>query len=178
VEIPILFFGAILFLTFDFHLKRTTFHLNFSFSQIEHILLSSNRLEAVDVISLSSTCRRLRNFFYRSAAIWKTLFSTNFAEISRSVEKKIERLADEDHDLHILWQKLFMQRFVAGKLVRREVERMSKKFFHRQDLSNEDMEHFVDLVPLFDGSDNFDEMEDEQKLKVLANNNCIHFETT
>jgi hypothetical protein len=110
----------------------------------------------------------LRNFFYRSAAIWKTLFSTNFAEISRSVEKKIERLADEDHDLHILWQKLFMQRFVAGKLVRREVERMSKKFFHRQDLSNEDMEHFVDLVPLFDGSDNFDEMEDEQKLKVLT----------
>ena len=66
-----------------------------------------------------------------------------------------------------------MQRFVAGKLVRREVERMSKMFFHRQDLSNEDTEHFVDLVPLFDGSDNFDEMEDEQKLKVLTNNKYI-----
>ena len=63
-----------------------------------------------------------------------------------------------------------MQRFVAGKLVRREVERMSKTFFHRQDLSNEDMEHFVDLVSMFDGSEHIEETDDEQKLKVLKTN--------
>jgi hypothetical protein len=68
------------------------------------------------------------------------------------VEKKIERFAASGNDeMHSLWQKLFMQRYLAGRMVRREVEKMSKVFFSRQDLSNVDMEnflHFVDQVSI------------------------------
>jgi hypothetical protein len=76
------------------------------------------------------------------------LFSTNFPEISRSIEKKVEALCHLDGSLqcHAVWQKMFMQRFLAGKMVSREVDKMSKAFYHRQDLSKADMEHFVDLA--------------------------------
>ena len=64
-----------------FHSLTLIGHFN-PFDQIEHILLSTRTLGASDFINFSTTCRRFRSFFYRSAAIWKTLFSTNFPEIS------------------------------------------------------------------------------------------------
>ena len=133
---------------------------------IEHIVLSSfAALDTVDVVALSSTCHRLRTVLSRSAAVWKTLFSTTFAEISRSVEKLVETMTQNgDDDLHTLWQKLFVQRFLAGKVVRQEVVKLSKKFFHRQDLSNLDMVHFVDLIPKFDEQSK--DLEDLQHTKV------------
>jgi hypothetical protein len=132
---------------------------------IEHIVLSSVVLKTVDVVALSSTCHRLQRVLLRSAAIWKTLFSTTFVEISRSVEKIVETMAQNgDDDLHTLWQKLFVQRFLAGKLVRLEVGKMSKKLFHRQDLSNLDMVNFVDLIPEFD--EQTKDLEDPQHTKV------------
>ena len=70
-------------------------------------------------------------------------------------------------DWHNLWKNLFVQRFVAGKLVRREVKHLSKNFFHRQDLSNVDMEHFVEIVDQLNDEDGDEEMKDDQKLKVI-----------
>ncbi len=73
-----------------------------------------------------------------------------------------------DDDWHNLWKNLFVQRFVAGKLVRHEVKNLSKNFFHRQDLSNVDMEHFVDIVDLLnDDEDEDEEMKDNEKIKVI-----------
>jgi len=96
----------------------------------------------------------------------KTLYSTNFTEISRSVEKRIEKLSAND-DWHNLWKNLFVQRFVAGKLVRREVKNLSKNFFHRQDLSNVDMEHFVDIVDQLNDEGDDEEMKDDQQIRVI-----------
>ena len=70
---------------------------------------------------------------------------------SRSIEKKIERMAASGNDeMQSLWKRLLMQRYLAGRMVRREVDKMSKAYFHRQDLSNVDMEKFIDLVAQFD----------------------------
>ena len=56
-----------------------------------------------------------------------------------------------------------MQRYLAGKMVRREVDKMSKAYFHRQDLSNVDMENFLGLVAQFDAGS---AMNSDQKFKV------------
>ena len=145
---------------------------------IEHIVLSSfAALDTVDIVALSSTCHRLRTVLLRSAAVWKTLFSTTFAEISRSVEKLVETMAQNgDDDLHSLWQKLFVSRFLAGKVVRQEVGKLSKKFFHRQDLSNLDMVHFVDLIPKFDEqSKDLEDLQHTKVKKYTQPNLCDYF---
>ena len=75
--------------------------------------------------------------------------------------------------MHTLWQKLFMQRYLAGKVVRHEVEKMSKNFFHRQDLSNVDMENFIEFVDRFDPGSDVTTLSEDRKLKVslfLRNN--------
>ena len=74
------------------------------------------------------------------------------------------------NDFHKLWQKLYMQRFIAGKCVRQELQLMSSHLFHLKDVSNEHMEHFFELVARFEGNDEFgfdeDELQRAPQLKV------------
>lgn len=74
-------------------------------NEILEFILTSDGIKAVDIAAISQSCQRARKIVFRSATIWRRLYSVHFPDVAHQLENLV------DDDPHLFWRSHFISRF-------------------------------------------------------------------
>ena len=78
-------------------------------NEILEFILTSDGIKAVDIAAISQSCQRARKIVFRSATIWRRLYSVHFPDVAHQLENLV------DDDPHLFWRSHFISRYVRLK---------------------------------------------------------------
>jgi len=108
-------------------------------NEILEFILTSDGIKAVDIAAISQSCQRARKIVFRSATIWRRLYSVHFPDVAHQLENLV------DDDPHLFWRSHFISRYLLEKEIRCQIYELSPNHYHHHALSNEHMDHFLEL---------------------------------
>jgi len=108
-------------------------------SEVLEKILQSLSLCHKDLLSLTSTCKRLHELINSNNELWKRKFATAFFILSKQILENMEFQ-------EISWQDEFKKRLKMGHLIDSHLEDMGETFHRKGELSNTDFRWFDDLL--------------------------------